>query len=152
MKFFTIEWWCGIQSDDVSDPIEAFRKHLDSIRDRLPSDLLILQDSVSLHDARLHSLNHDGSAGTLTLILHGDDGSGGLRVFKLLYGSVVAHRFFSDPDIGLPGPNGFGDLGYDEPDVLSVDLFQHRLLFSSGIELQVDFASLQLEYQDHQRA
>ena len=149
MKFYTIEWWCGIQSGDASDPMDAFREYLDSIRDRLPSDLLVLQDSVSLHDARMHLFSHDASRRTLSLTLHGDDGSGGLRVFPLLYHGVVAHRFSSDPDVGLPGPNGFGDLGYDEPDVLSDDLFQHRLLFSSGIELQVDFSNFKLEYRDH---
>ena len=89
--------------------MDAFRQHLDSIRDQLPPDLLVLQDSVTLHDANLHLLVHDASAGTLTLTLHGDDGSGGLRVFTLAYGGVVSHRFFSDPEVGLPGPNGFGD-------------------------------------------
>ncbi len=149
MKFFTIEWWRRIQSGDVSDPMDAFRQHLDSIRDKLPPDLLVLQHAVSLHDANLHLLSHDSTAATLTLTLHGDDGSGGLRVFKLLYGGVVSHRFTSDPDVALPGPRGFGDLGYDEPDVLTDGLFQHRLLFSSGIELQVDFADFKLEYRDH---
>jgi len=152
MKFYTIHWWCGIQSGDASDPMDAFRDHLDSIRDQLPSDLLVLQDSVSLHDARLHLFSHDASTKTLTLTLHGGDGSGGLRVFTLLYRNVISHRFSSDPDVGLPGPNGFGDLGYDEPDVLPSDLFQHRLLFSSGIELQVDFSDFKLEYQDHRGA
>ena len=149
MKFYTIQWWCGIQSGDVSDPIDAFLQYLDSIRDQLPQDLLVLQDAVSVHDANLHLLSHGSAAATLTLTLHGDDGSGGLRVFTLLYGGVASHRLISDPDFGLPGPNGFGDLGYDEPDVLADGLFQHRLLFSSGIELQVDFASFKLEYQDH---
>ena len=46
MKFYTIKWWCGIQSGDASDPMDAFREYLDSIRDRLPSDLLVLQDSI----------------------------------------------------------------------------------------------------------
>ena len=115
----------------------------------LPPDLLVLQGSVSLHDANLHLLSHDSAAAKLTLTLYGDDGSGGLRVYTLVYGGVVSHRFTSDPDVALPEPRRFGDLGYDEPDVLTDDIFQHRLLFSSGIELQVDFDDVKLEYRDH---
>ena len=51
----------------------------------------------------------------------------------------------SDPSVGLGGPHGFGDLGYDEIDVGEDGPFEHRLLFSSGIELAVRFADLIIE-------
>lgn len=148
MKFFTIEWWCDVQGSNASDPTEAFQQHLDLIRDRLPPDLLDLQDSVSLHDSRLHDLSLNVADALLTLTLHGDDGWGGLRIFTLQYIGLVSHDSLSDPDIALPGPNGYGDLGYDEPDVLLDGTFKHCLLFSSGIELQFIFTDFRLEYVD----
>ena len=148
MKFFTIEWWCDVQDGTESDPTEAFRQHLDLIRDRLPPDLLLLQDSLSLHDSRLHDLSLNVADALLTLTLHGDDGWGGLRMFTLQYTGLVSHKSLSDPDISLPGPNGYGDLGYDETDVLPDGTFKHCLLFSSGIELQFVFTDFRLEYVD----
>ena len=147
MKFYTMDWWRGVQSGDATDLSNAFRDHLDRIRDRLPSDLLLLQDSVTLHDARLRIFDY--SPGQLILNLSGDDGTGGLRDFILDYRSVETIGMTSDPNIGLPGPNGFGDLGYDEPDILASGLFQHRILFSSGIELQVNFSEFKMSYVDH---
>ena len=143
-----MEWWRGIQSGGTADPSVAFRDHLERIRDRLPSDLLLLQESVSLHDARLRI--YDYNPGQLILNLSGDDGSGGLRDFILEYRLIDSIIMTSDPDIGLPGQNGFGDLGYDEPDILENGLFQHRILFSSGIELQVDFSDFKMSYVDHE--
>jgi hypothetical protein len=40
-----------------------------------------------------------------------------------------------------------GDLGYDEIEVLGGGMFEHRLLFSSGIELAIEFAAFHLEKQ-----
>ena len=148
MKFFTIEWWSGIQGGDPNTPLNAFRAHLDSIRHRLPADLLLLQDSISLHDARLRELNLDTARETLTLNLDGDNGSGGLRRFSLTYAGVNHFATLSDPDLGLAGPNGYGDLGYDEPDVLDDGRLQHCLLFSSGIEFRIHFADFSLSYED----
>lgn len=40
---------------------------------------------------------------------------------------------------GLCGPGGYGDLGYCEVDRVGPDGFVHRMLFSSGITLAVEF-------------
>ena len=45
----------------------------------------------------------------------------------------------------MPGPAGFGDLGYCEVSVLPGGAFEHRLLFSTGIELVVVFRSFRLQ-------
>jgi hypothetical protein len=49
------------------------------------------------------------------------------------------------PQKGLGGPCGFGDLGYDEQDVRDDGNFEHRLLFSIGIEVQVCFSDFAVE-------
>ncbi len=138
MRFFTPEWWCGIQDGDLSnDPAEDYRSYLATIRDRLPRGLLALQETVSLHDGRLRVLELSPSNATLLLRVDGDDGSGGLRRFTLRYSGVNSFRSIADPAIGLRGPHGYGDWGYDEVDVTEAGEFEHRILFSSGIEFVV---------------
>lgn len=148
MKFFTLDWWCGLQNLEYSDPIPEFRKHLSSIRDRLPSGLLSLQESISLHDAKLRRLEYHVQSASFTLYLDGDDGHGGLRRFTLRYCDVVSFTTIADPKIGLNGPHGFGDVGYDEADIDADGNLEHRLLFSSGIEMQLVFRAFELNWKD----
>lgn len=148
MRFFTLQWWCGLQGLDLYDPNPEFQKHLSSIRDRLPAGLLALQESISLHDARLRLVDYHGQVGELTLHFDGDDGNGGVRRFTLRYVDVLSFKSVADPNIGLPGPYGFGDVGYDEADIDSDGNFEHRLLYSSGIEMQIVFRGFELTWED----
>lgn len=61
---------------------------------------------------------------------------------------VVSFNLLADHDIGLPGPHGFGDVGYDEADINVDGNLEHRLLFSSGIEMQVVFRGFELNWED----
>jgi hypothetical protein len=61
------------------------------------------------------------------------------RHYRIEYGGVTALESSADPAVGLAGPHGYGDLGYDEFDVVSEGHFEHRMLFSTGIELIVRF-------------
>ena len=149
IRFFTLQWWCGIQGGDLrDDPAESYRAYFTTIRDRLPGGLLALQESVSLHDGRLRELDQSPSAGTLRLLIDGDDGLGGLRRFTLVYRGVSSFRSVADPRVGLRGPHGYGDLGYDEADVTESGELVHRILFSSGIEFVVQFTGFELAWQD----
>src|SRR4051812_32214595 len=104
-------WWGGFQPDDSGDPSAAYAAHLAAIRDQLPPDLLLTQESVSLHDARLRDLRLLVAESSLSVAL---DSYAGDERFTLLYGGVERIESFADPMVGLPGPAGFGDLGYCE--------------------------------------
>lgn len=148
MKFFKLDWWCGLQQLEDYDPVPQFQKHLSTIRDRLPEGLLALQETISLHDAKLRSLDYSNHHSSLTLQLDGDDGAGGFRQFTIRYIEVVSFKTIADPDCGLRGPHGFGDLGYDEADITTDGNFEHRLLFSTGIEMQIVFRDFELKWKD----
>jgi hypothetical protein len=148
LKFFTMSMWCGTEGQDDYDPIPDFRAHLDTIRDRLPADLLALQESISLHDSRVREMNFDTESKQLEIRLEGSDGKGGLRHFSLRYEGLVTFRSTADPKIGLRGPHGYGDLGNDEADITDEGDFEHRILFSTGIELQIIFRSFTLAWRD----
>jgi hypothetical protein len=51
--------------------------------------------------------------------------------------------------LGWGSPAGYGDLGYWEVDALSGGAFEHRLLFSTGIELAVVFRGSRLQRANH---
>ena len=142
MRFFTMAWWCGSQTGDAGSPWAAYAAHVASVRDRLPPDLLILEESVSLHDARLRELRVMFAQGTVSL---GLDSDGGGERLTLIYSGVERLQSTADPEVGLGGPAGYGDLGYGEVDALPGGAFEHRLLFSTGIELAVVFRGFRLQ-------
>ncbi len=142
MRFFTMNWWCGVQQGD-DDPRAAYATHLAAIRDRLPPDLLAIQESVSLHDTRLRELRLLVGEGSLVLALESYAGD---ERFTLVYDGVERFESWADPEVGLQGPAGYGDLGYDEVAVLPGGAFEHRLLFSTGIELVVVFRAFRLQH------
>ncbi len=148
MKFFTIDWWMGAQDDsEQSDPIEAYWRYIDSIRDRLLPTLVRVQSELSLHDAQLTDLAIDFGAGTLYIVLDSDDGNTRYRRITLNYSGVSAFESTANRDKWLPGPWGYGDLGYDEVDLFG-DSFEHRFLFSTGIEMRIIFREFSFSYID----
>jgi hypothetical protein len=74
------------------------------IRDRLPADLLMLQESVSLHDTRLRELVLLPAECILRLRLEGNVGD---ERFTLTCRGVERLERAADPAVGLPGPNGY---------------------------------------------
>lgn len=145
MKYFTFEWWSGLQSAQAqSDPSAAYREHLAKVRDQLTPDLLRLEGEVSIHDGRVHDLSVDLSAQQLALTLDGDDGKGGACRFELTYSGVREFKSTTNDGESLPGPGDYGDLGYWEVHVVP-DGYEHRMLFSSGIEFRIVFADMTLD-------
>ena len=148
MKHFTIHWWAG----DIDDQMPAFRAYeayIAGIKDRLPADLRRLLDDVSLHDSRLRHLALSPKKNELTIDLDGCAPAEGQQSYhalkiKLVYGRISSFESLADPEAGLAGPHGYGDLGYDEIELLESGLFQHRILFSTGIEFAVTFADFAL--------
>ncbi len=140
--FFTMAWWCGAQVGPVGDPGADYVVHLATIRDRLPPDLRAIEKPVSLHDTRLRELRLIVADRTLALVL---DTYAGDERLTLEYSGVERFESLADPEVGLCGPAGYGDLGYWEVDVLPHQAFEHRLLFSSGIELVVVLRGFRLQ-------
>lgn len=143
MKFFTMDWWLG--STDA-DPIALYAAHLAAVSHLVPPQLLALGQNqpYTLHDARLRELRIDVAHRELMLNFDVDDRHGGFKQkLRLVYQNVLSVETVADPVKGFSGPHGYGELGYDEIDVTSGG-FEHQLLFSSGIELRVQFTGFSL--------
>lgn len=139
MRFFTMDWWGGRHQGD--DPFAAYTVHLAAIRHLLPPDLLATEESISLHDTRLRELFLSPKECSLRIAL---DTYAGDKHLVLAYNEVERFQSLAAPDVGLGGPGGYGDLGYCEVDIWPCGSFEHRLLFSTGIELVVVFRGFQL--------
>jgi hypothetical protein len=146
MRFFTMAWWCGDETDEDADPAADYAAHLAAIRDRLTPDLLAVEELDLLHDARLRELRLVVAGQSLSLAL--DTCTGDERL-TFLYGGVEWFESSADPEAGLGGPAGYGVLGYWEVDILPGGAFEHRLLFSTGIELVVAFGTFKLQRTKH---
>lgn len=137
MRFLTLAWWCGSLDDAQSKRAMAdFEEHRQKIRGRLPPSFWEAPVELPLHDARLLNLRIDVQAknARLAFIDHGKT-----KRFTLEYRGLIGAATTADPECGLSGPHGFGDLGYTEEDIVEDGTLEHRLLFSTGIELQIRF-------------
>jgi hypothetical protein len=153
MKYFTIQWWSG-EVEDQNVAFEDYRRYLDQIDADLPESIRRLARDVCLHDARLLRLHVSLPERSLVIELDGsgyDEQSKSYfgRRFRLTYGGVESITSTADPETGLPGPHGYGDLGYDEIERIQPGIYEHRMLFSTGIELHVRLSDFSLWYEDY---
>lgn len=155
MKYTSIEDWNNLER------WVGYTRYLAGVWDRLPEDLQRLTgacldrspERIYLHDSRVGTIRVEMDERTAESVLDGETlDASGVRVsprrYVLRYGGVVSFRSACDPDGVLPGPAGYGDLGADELEEMGGGLFEHRLLFSSGIELAVGFREFSLSYED----
>lgn len=150
MKYFTMERWIADQDldseHDPYEPLRAYRAYLTSVHEQLPSDFRRMLAEVCIHDAALLELNVDLANHRVILRLNAGDVTmrEGRRV-QLTYEGALTFTSTADRTSGLPGPHGYGDLGNDEIEVLPDGTFAHRMIFSSGIELDVRFATFRFD-------
>jgi hypothetical protein len=148
MKFFTFSWWCGEYEEADADAVAGkYRDHFASIEDRLPASILDFARHHSLHDARLEKFSLNVVDQAAELHVRGwDPKCEEKRAYSLFYSVVSGVLSQGSPEEPLGGPGGFGDLGYDEFDLLEDDKIEHRMLFSTGIELSVAFSDFRFAY------
>jgi len=149
MKYFTLAWWEANQdlknprSGEISRPIEDYKNYYASIKSNLPSRLVEFYDSHSFHDAVLLNLNLNIQRQELwiellvTVFADKRRDEKPIRVQYLEMTSFASSAGLSNYCVA--GPGGYGDLGYTEIEVLNADSFEHRMLFSSGIEITIQF-------------
>lgn len=149
MKYFTVDDW-----SEGAATGGAYQSYIQSIRSLLPEDLQVLTGaggSVSLNDGEIERLEMSIDTKSVTLVINGKWINGtvvGTRIFHLNYKDVASVTSQVDPAArGIHG-GGYGDHGFDEIEVLGDGLYEHRMLFSSGIELHIRFGDFFLDYKD----
>jgi hypothetical protein len=123
---------------------DAYRKRLKEIHDRLLPGVRKLLRSVTLHDARLLTLNfalvQDQPRYFLSFQLAGEGGAG----IQLRYDVVKPLKVvFHDPKASIETELF---VLYDEFDVLAGGTLTHSLLMTRGVELRLRFTNLHITY------
>lgn len=152
MNYFSIECWSDYER--ITSIRTLYSSYIDSVRSQLPESLKSLTGgggSISLNDANIKHLVISLDNSTLDIVMDGKWIQGvvtGLRVFHLSYAGVTQMASVIDPDVDGLSESGYGDHGFDEIEVLGNNLYEHRMLFSSGIELRIRFHDFHLYHSD----
>jgi hypothetical protein len=131
--------------------VAEYHRYIDSIRSRLTPSLRSLHDEVSLHDSKVRQFTVDIRSQSVAITLHGfadpwsPNGQTG-RLFDLRYDGVASVKSTNDGEGASEALDG-SDLGYCEIELLPDGLWEHRMLFASGIELTIRFRDLRLRYE-----
>ncbi|WP_040508053.1 hypothetical protein [Leptospira wolffii] len=145
MKYFTYDWWFG---EDLSnnDPAERYSAHYRLIENKLPKEIRTFVKEVNLHDSReleIKRNEQDHSISLKLLCYRYDDAFSSDSQFELMinYFDVSEFKVLSDivSNETIEFDVSEDDLGYDEFDMIENNSFEHRLLFSSGMELKITF-------------
>lgn len=152
MKYLTPELLaeCRSSDPDVAEAaaakwqrrVEAYRKRIREIHDRLPPGVRKLMRSVTLHDASLLTVNHAKVRGRtqffLSFQLADGDGRAGVQ---LRYDGVK--RLDVELDANASGDAVLFAL-YDEFDVSADGTLTHSILMTGGAEIRVRFTNLHM--------
>jgi hypothetical protein len=135
------------------EPIAAYVEYFNTIRDKLPADVLLIGDrcksTLTLNDGRMQSYQIDLDAGSVVVVIDNDapDENSkpiGLRRFTLRYLRVASVTF---TNLVPPLTMRTVDHLADEFEVLPSGEFQHRMLFD-GSELDITFRDFALSFED----
>jgi hypothetical protein len=132
-----MEWWAN--HCEPPSVFEDYGRYIDAVRGALPSTAPTFLDRHTLHDAvvRQFAINLENQ-----LVRVSADGFATVErpvAYDLEYRGVTDVVIAGSSDEALGGPPGLGHLGYHEFEPLASDLVEHRLLFSTGVEIQLRF-------------
>jgi hypothetical protein len=147
MKFYTLADWkregdCSLQEfDEITSRVKEYRAYLESIGSGLSRRFQHFLDLASLHDGEVLEISIEPSSAVASLRCRAlDNASNGRNGHYLRLNYHEVQNFQSiGPEEESFGGDGYGDIGYDEIELLAEGVFQHRLLFSTGIEIAVTF-------------
>ena len=147
MKYYTFAWWAGEVEDETV--VSRYWAYLDGVKAQLPEAVRAFAYEHNLHDALLLKMHVNPTARTVQCEYDGWDRTSYYpRRYTLVYTDVEALETGGNPARPLGGPGGFGHMGYAEFECLADGLIEHRLLFSTGIELTLRFRGLTFEYEE----
>jgi len=142
VKFFTREYWLGLQRRDYTlpppeaDPHILYRKELEGLRGRVADDAFHFFAEADVHDGELLDLsvvdgNRPAPLGQPAREWTDEPG------FPVRY-DAEADLFPS----GSGGGFGFGDWGYDELRDAGDGFLAHEILFATGATILVEFRTV----------
>jgi hypothetical protein len=139
-----------MEVESTDSIVAEYHSYIESIRSRLLPSLRALHENVSLHDSKVRGFLVNLPAQVVSMTLHGfvdpwsPEGLTGRRI-DLRYSGVTTIQSINPGESASEALDD-SDLGYAEIEVLADGLWEHRMLFASGIELRIQFRDLQLQH------
>jgi hypothetical protein len=133
-----MDYWMGVQNNDIPDPNSEYLKHYNSIINHLPKSVVEYINEFNFHDSNLIHFEFNQSDKIVKIKLFNRFKDKGFHVYAIEISDVESVILKSDPDKSLGGPGGFGDLGYSEFDYQD-NVMIYSVLFSTGIEIDIKF-------------
>lgn len=144
MKFYTHKWF--LSDRELDDSTEsAARIYFKEIQQKLPPSIRAFSEAINLHDAHLLHLAYSTERSSLTITLdelfwNPTRNCGSRRVLNVHY-ELVTGFSLRPPSPALVLITQQDDLLCDEMDIVAEGIFEHRMVFASGIELHIDFGA-----------
>jgi hypothetical protein len=139
MKYFTNDWFFSKLSDDDIEEISGrYWGYIDCIFEKLPFTLKVLSKYVNLHDGVVVESNFNKEKHVLKLELFCGDLQSGYFLLQLHYNGI------SDQSKNLEKIENFLEICADELEMIDHNHFNHRILLSNSIELQIGFSDISI--------
>jgi hypothetical protein len=139
MKHFTSDWFFSrLAEEDMEKIAVQYWNYIDSVFEKLPFALKILAKSVNLHDGNVIASALEEKSHTLTLELFCGDLQSGYFLLQLIYTGI------SEDSKNFERLEKFTEVHAAELEAVS-NGFSHRLLLSSGSEVEIKFLDVSLQ-------
>ena len=137
MKYFTNDWFFSrLSEEDMEKLVEQYSNYISSVFEKLPFVLKMLVKSVNLHDGIIVTSSLE-EKNVLALELFCGDLQSGYFLLNLSYAGI------SEDSRNLERLERFAEVHAAELEVVS-DVFCHKLLLSSGSEIEIKFSDVSL--------
>lgn len=155
IKYFTMKWWLAFQGDMPKKEQRRPQKEYDlcyaSVKKQLPKQFVDFDKSYSLHDATLLKLRFNAEKQQLKIkvilaIVHEKFIEG--RNGTLTYSGVTNFSISKPAEHSPASSDNYAFLLADEIEVISPDVFEHKILFSSGVEFDITFTYFNFSIDD----
>jgi len=146
MKYFTIDNWMHDEGP-LSGTTKQYENYFLSIKKKLPKKLQEFYEKYNFFDGTIVNLSMDllRKEGKLKMFIY-DNQEVDEHEAHLFFKNLHLCVFKTNLQKHVNGPlDGFGDIGYDEIELLNDSRWELRLLFSTGIELEVQFEDFDFE-------
>jgi hypothetical protein len=146
MKYFTKDWcFSKLADQEIEQRSKSYRDYIQGIYKKLPFVLKLLTHNINLHDGKLEIFYF--MRDKKQLIIKGIFGDIELNYFML----EIKYSNVFNLDAGLLKPifqNQEIEILSDEIEILSENLFSHRMLFSTQKDIDIQFEEIELKIQN----
>jgi hypothetical protein len=143
MKYFTKEWCSGkLEDNKVKEIKRDYWNYIDIINESLPFSLKFLANNINLHDGIINKASYSSEKNSLSIV--GIFGDLQVGYFNLEIRYLNIYKLEKDTLTSIFKGQKLEVLS-DEVELISKNLYSHRLLFLSKKEVEIFFSNIEIK-------